>query len=192
MRTKRHRAGLKINCFGDKFSGVAKSCVRVSLAPGSGQGPSFPFIGYVYQKITAYTASQTRPAELWTHLRDLPLADPDPSSHHSIQVLIGADLYGSLLLPGLRQGPPGTPTAQRTVLGWILSGPTGRNLSASGANLILHCVTCEDTNFLLQKFWEDESVPSAITLSEDDERCEQHFAYAFTRFTRTVCPPLAF
>jgi len=46
-------------------------------------------------------------------------------SRESIHLLIGADLYGSLLTGNLRQGPLGTPTAQRTALGWIISGPTG-------------------------------------------------------------------
>jgi len=56
------------------------------------------------------------------HIYDLELADPNPASRQPIHLLIGADLYGSLLMSDLRQGPPGTPTAQRTALGWIISG----------------------------------------------------------------------
>lgn len=183
MRTKRHRANLKIHCFGEKFGGLAKSCVNLSLAPCDGQGPSFPLTGYVYQKITSYAASTAKLAELWPHLRDLKLADPNPSGSSPIHVLIGADLYGSLLLKDLRQGPLGTPTAQLTVLGWILSGPTGETRFASDQkpSRVLNCVSCADTNTLLQKFWEDENLPTEPSLTEEDERCESHFVNSHQR-----------
>lgn len=97
-------------------------------------------------------------------------------------MLIGADLYGSLLLKDLRQGPFGSPTTQLTVLGWILSGPTGvvdsRAISAS----VLNCVSCEDMNALFQKFWEDETVSTKYPLTEEEEKCEQHF---LTNYART-------
>ncbi|XP_071629518.1 uncharacterized protein [Temnothorax longispinosus] len=181
MRTRRYRAGLKIHCFGEKFSGMAKSRVHLTLAPCSGQGPTFPFTGYVYQKITSYSASQTRPTELWPHLHDLKLADPEPSSRHPIHVLIGADLYGSLLLNDVRQGPFGTPTAQLTILGWIVSGPTGNASSDTESASVLNCVTCEETNSLLQRFWADESIPAQTPLTEEDERCERHFVETHSR-----------
>ncbi|XP_071582174.1 uncharacterized protein [Temnothorax nylanderi] len=118
---------------------------------------------------------------MWPHLRDLPLADPDPSCNHPIHVLIGADLYGSLLLDGLRQGPVGTPTGQLTIFGWILSGPAGPARPAGESASVLSCVSCEDTNSLIQSFWEDERIPSRTPLTEEDERCEKHFATTHSR-----------
>ncbi|XP_024869854.1 uncharacterized protein LOC112453358 [Temnothorax curvispinosus] len=130
---------------------------------------------------TAEKASQTRPTELWPHLHDLKLADPEPSSRHPIHVLIGADLYGSLLLNDVRQGPFGTPTAQLTVLGWIVSGPTGNASSDTESASVLNCVTCEETNSLLQQFWADKSIPAQTFLTEEDERCERHFVETHSR-----------
>ncbi|XP_071652608.1 uncharacterized protein [Temnothorax longispinosus] len=119
---------------------------------------------------------------MWSHLRDLPLADPDPSCNRPIHVvLIGADLYGSLLFDGLRQGPVGTPTGQLTVFGWIVSGPTGTAHPAGESAPVLNCVSCEDTNSLIQSFWEDESIPSQNPLTEEEERCENHFASTHSR-----------
>ncbi|XP_071582040.1 uncharacterized protein [Temnothorax nylanderi] len=118
---------------------------------------------------------------MWPHLRDLHLADPDPSCNHPIHVLIGADLYGSLLLDGLRQGPVGTPTGQLTIFGWILSGPVGPARPAGESASVLNCVSCEDTNSLIQSFWEDESIPSRTPLTEEDDRCERHFATTHSR-----------
>lgn len=43
------------------------------------------------------------------------IADPNPASSHPIHLLIGADLYGSLLLGDLRQSLLGTPTARCSI-----------------------------------------------------------------------------
>ncbi|KYN14577.1 hypothetical protein ALC57_13211, partial [Trachymyrmex cornetzi] len=99
-------------------------------------------------------------------------ADPDPSSRHRIHLLIGADLYGSLLKNGL---PIGTPTAQLTALGWIISGPTGRGRIESENICVCHNVSTHDTNSLLRQFWEDAEVSRPPPLTDEEERCEQHF-----------------
>jgi len=97
-------------------------------------------------------------------------------------VLIGAHLYGSLLLDDLRQGPLGTPTAQNTALDWIISGPTEvarSNLEGDLAQ-VSHCVSDDDTNSLLWRFWEDEEVSQLWSLKEDAQY-EQHFISTHSR-----------
>ncbi|XP_029178118.1 uncharacterized protein LOC114945928 [Nylanderia fulva] len=175
LRTKRQRANLQIKCFGEKFTGTAKSRLTLRLTPRSKADPSFPLEAYVYQRITSYAASQVQPFETWPHLQGLSFADPDPSSHHQIHLLIGADLYGSLLLRDIRQGPIGTPTAQLTALGWVLSGPTTSRSTASAEASVLNCVSNQDIHLLLQKFWEEEEIPHPLPLTEEEERCEAHF-----------------
>ncbi|XP_070170716.1 uncharacterized protein [Polyergus mexicanus] len=146
MRTKRSRASLHVQCFGERYSGVAKSQVSLTLE-----------------------------SYYWPHLRKLSLADPDPFSNHPIHLLIGSDLYGSLLKQKVKHGPTGTPTAQLTALGWILSGPTGTSNSITGSATSLNCVTIPSLDSLLQKFWEIEEISSELQPSEEDKKCEQHF-----------------
>ncbi|XP_076299895.1 uncharacterized protein LOC143218550 [Lasioglossum baleicum] len=204
MRTKRYRTRLQIQCFGDQYNGLAKSRVSVTLESCHNSKVSFPLSAFVYQRITAYAGSKSRvDLQSWPHLRNLQLADPNPSSCHPIHVLIGADLYGSLLLNDLRQGPLGTPTAQLTSLGWILSGPIknqdSRQESSSAVNLInsvsaakledsrqestsiVNCLSSEDLDNSLRRFWEIEEVPSKLPLSEEDERCDRFFRDTHTR-----------
>ncbi|XP_070153697.1 uncharacterized protein [Polyergus mexicanus] len=75
----------------------------------------------------------------------------------------------------VKHGPTGTPTAQLTALGWILSGPTGTSNSITGSATSLNCVTIPSLDSLLQKFWEIEEISSELPLSEEDKKCEQHF-----------------
>ncbi|KYN13170.1 hypothetical protein ALC57_14646, partial [Trachymyrmex cornetzi] len=172
LRTKRQRSNLQVTCFGEKFTGVARSRVVLTLKPCSSAEPAFPLHAYVFQNITSYAASRTQPVESWPHLQGISFADPDPSSQHRIHLLIGADLYGFLLKNGLRQGPIGTPTAQLTALGWILSGPTGRGQIESENICVSHNVSTHDTNSLLRQFWEDEKVSHPPPLTDEEERCE--------------------
>src|SRR5436190_18985799 len=120
-------------------------------------------------------------SNVYWDLRDLPLADPNPTSNQPIHLLIGADLYGSLLLNDLRQGPIGTPTAQSTVLGWILSGPTSIVRRTTECASVTHVAADADTNLLLQKFWEDETVFQPLPLTEEENQCETHFATTHSR-----------
>ncbi|XP_070170385.1 uncharacterized protein [Polyergus mexicanus] len=176
MRTKRSRASLHVHCFGERYSGVAKSQVSLTLESCNGRGSStFSLTAFVYQKITSYAGSKTKTVDYWPHLRKLSLADPDPFSNHPIHLLIGSDLYGSLLKQKVKHGPTGTPTAQLTALGWILSRPTGTSNSITGSATSLNCVTIPSLDSLLQKFWEIEEISSELQLSEEDKKCEQHF-----------------
>lgn len=181
MGTKRHRTNLQVRCFGEKFSSIAKTCVNLTLAPCIWQGQTFPLKGYVYQRITSYAASRIRSIDQWPHLRDLPLADPDPSGNQPIHLLIGFDLYGALLLNDLRQGPLGTPTTQLTIFGWILSGLAGNAVPSADTASVHNCVSCHDTNVLLQRFWEDEGLLTSLPFTEEKDRCEQHFLSTYTR-----------
>ena len=56
----------------------------------------------------------------WTHLTDLPLADPGFTQPGRIDILLGADIYVDVLRHGRRDGPPGSPTAFEMDLGWVL------------------------------------------------------------------------
>ena len=115
--------------------------------------------------------------------KGLNFADPDPSARRPIDLIVGADYFGALLLPGLCRGTPSALIAQQTIFRWILSGPTGRAPTAGA----LHHVTAQsvapedDLHALLRKFWEVEEVTATSTLAPDDAQCEQHFASTHSR-----------
>ncbi|KAL0822415.1 hypothetical protein ABMA28_004490 [Loxostege sticticalis] len=71
----------------------------------------------------------------------------------------GAEVYGQILLEGLIKGPVGSPVAQNTRLGWILSGKVQAKNSTSNDDHIInmHLQVSEDE--ILRKFWEIESEP---------------------------------
>jgi len=116
-RTKRQRADLQIDCFGDTYASLARSKVSFLLGPCAKSG--LKFTTYVFQGITIYATSHIRFPHSWPHLRNLELADPNPASRQPIHLL--TDLYGSLLLSDLRQDSLATSTVRRIAFGWIIS-----------------------------------------------------------------------
>ena len=60
----------------------------------------------------------------WPHLKQLTLADPEYMKPKSIDCLLGADIYKSIMLEGMKVGPDDAPMAQNSRLGWILLGLT--------------------------------------------------------------------
>ena len=56
------------------------------------------------------------------HISDLELADPEFRTPARIDLLLGAEVFASILRDGRRTGPRGTPSAINTCLGWVLFG----------------------------------------------------------------------
>jgi len=128
----------------------------------------------------------------WEHLAGLRLADSQPTSADPIELIIGADLYGDIILNGLRKGSVGQPIAQNTVFGWILSGPTAPPTSAPPPSVSLASGRCcshvtflrEDPQSLdeaLRRFWEVEEIPRKTLLNPDEQKCEEHFVATHSR-----------
>lgn len=108
----------------------------------------------------------------YSHLQGLPLPKVDKVQ---LLLLIGSD-FPHLLLPKqpVRAGPPGSPVAVRTALGWTLQGPANLNLTGEHS----HCYFTMSTNSELQRhverLWEVDITPYAkaktVIRSKEDQQ----------------------
>lgn len=110
----------------------------------------------------------------WKYLDGISLADPRCCKIERIDLLLGADVFSEIILPGLRKGPVNSPIAQNTKLGWILSGPVDEVKSNITPLRINH--TCIEIADQLKRFWEVEDVGNQKPMSKEDETCENFFA----------------
>ena len=116
----------------------------------------------------------------WPHLSHLQLADDKFAYSSTVDATLGVEVYQNILRDGLIRGPPGTPLAQNTVFGWILSGTIApRNAEAPAS--VFHLRAEEPPSVSLQKFWEIEEIPSKPIRSPEDEACENLFIKSTTR-----------
>ena len=81
----------------------------------SGQG-IFSTHALNLDNLTNYVSTVSNDILSKPKLQNLDLADDDVTGTQHIHVIIGADLYGSLLLEGLRKGRFDEPVVQNTVL----------------------------------------------------------------------------
>ncbi|XP_043468378.1 uncharacterized protein LOC122502412 [Leptopilina heterotoma] len=118
----------------------------------------------------------------WKHLKNLDLADPEPFKGKTIEIIIGADYYDELLMNDLCKGQAGTPIAQKTKLGWILSGPTSLlSNEKKNATINQYCTTVDDLQRNLKLFWELEELPQQNYLTVDEQKAEDYFLKTHTR-----------
>lgn len=116
----------------------------------------------------------------WPHLEKLELADPDYLSRDAIELLLGADAYARIALPGLRRRRPSEPIAQQTQLGWIILGAAG-SIRAASTILSLHYALADDLPALIRCFWEQEEARASRCRSSRKSNSARITSSEFTR-----------
>ncbi|XP_026827674.1 uncharacterized protein LOC113562437 [Ooceraea biroi] len=131
----------------------------------------------ILSSITAYLPPRVSLPLNWPHLSGVQLADPDYLAPGKIDILLSANVYSKILEEGLRRGPPDAPIAQRTSLGWILSGPVAADDEQPTSQVSsFQCTSDFELSTLMQKFWiQEDTVQMAPSLSPDEIQCDNHF-----------------
>ncbi|XP_013146960.1 PREDICTED: uncharacterized protein LOC106109868, partial [Papilio polytes] len=129
---------------------------------------------FVLKKLTSFIPARDTPLPDWPDISNLPLADPTYSTPGRIDIILGAEIYGKILLDGLlKHSALSGPVAQNTQLGWILSGKIRDELVQEDHNVIsMHIHLNEE---LLKQFWEIQREPESIKKRKTKEeiRCEE-------------------
>lgn len=183
LRLPKIRTSVSVTGIGETATPVRHAAL-ITITPSTSESPAYTSTALILKSLTRYIPCRPKFPCRWSHLEGLHLADHDPSGSDPINLIIGADLFGSLLLAGVRKGSADEPTAQNTVLGWIISGPIDRAPTSSQTSIGAHhgSVT-DDLDYHLRRFWEVEEVPRSSTLTPEDQACEEHFRATHYRNT---------
>lgn len=112
------------------------------------------------------------------------LADPTFFVPGAIDLLIGAELFYTVLLSGRMKLGPKLPYLIETCFGWVVSGsytldtPTPSSHSTPHVSMFAAAIS---TDNLLQSFWEQEELPQKKLLSPADKYCEELYLSTTTR-----------
>lgn len=88
---------LPINSIGAQRSTVSRGLMSVEVSSRLGPTISFSINAYVLAKLTSYVPPIRVLQNVWPHLQDLELADPDFTSSAQIDLLLGADVYSAII-----------------------------------------------------------------------------------------------
>lgn len=165
---------------GGKQTGCARGHVALKLSLLGG-GSAMMVSALVFSRLTIYDGGIKTDTRAWKHLSGLQLADPDFLATDPVDILLGANVYAAILQEGLRKGEPQQPMAQKTALGWILSGFV-KSAAATRRALTHVCRVEEDLSALVRQFWQQEDLPVGDSpLNPEDQRCEDFFRQTHSR-----------
>ena len=177
LRLRRTKAELGVTGVSDRTCSVSKSCVTLNISSALDANFATVAVAYVLPRVTTLIPTSTVKPNHWSHLQDLTLADANFHKPGDVDILIGADVYYDCLQDGFIPPRDGAPSAQRTIFGWVIAGPTKEPQQIT---VVCHHVSVT-TDELLRKFWEIEEVPHASHYTREEEECETHFQRTHTR-----------
>lgn len=109
---------------GDEGALASRYAVSVKIQPRHNPSFNIQVRAHVLGTITSLLPSEKISHRDWPELANIILADPNFDTPNKIDVLLGADVHGQIIMEGLIKGFKGLPVGQNTALGWILLGPT--------------------------------------------------------------------
>ncbi|XP_045451572.1 uncharacterized protein LOC123660559 [Melitaea cinxia] len=101
----------------------------------------------------------------WEYIKNIQLADPEFYRSRTIDLLLGADVYSSIIMGGIIKENDNMPIAQQTRLGWILCG----SVKSYNCNVIM--VDLDS----IHKFWSIEDINENEEMSFEDYQCLQKY-----------------
>ena len=132
---------------------------------------------FILSKLTSNLPTCSFDTSSFIHIHNLDLADPTFNVSRPVDALLGADKLWNILEGNQIKGIEGTPFAQSTVFGWII---TGEVLTNQIEVLFSSLSSTVDIDQILRKFWELEEVGPCSKYSGED-LAESHFRQTFSR-----------
>lgn len=120
----------------------------------------------------------------WNHIQHLPLADPECHIPGTIDILLGAEVFSSLLLGGIVSGGPNKLSALNTVFGWLLTGNVeccNRRDVETNSFFLSDETSVARLDNELKRFWELDNIPTSAKLTPDEELCESKYVSEHSR-----------
>ncbi|XP_071629494.1 uncharacterized protein [Temnothorax longispinosus] len=127
-RTKGRTVVLAVN--DTKAAATRGSTSLVIQVQGNGN-TCVPIKATILPRISAQLPSSKVEQRAWKHIEGLKLADPQYHRPGHIDILIGAEIFTSLLRDGRRVGKKGEPGAFNSIFGWVLVGSVSTQASRS-------------------------------------------------------------
>lgn len=174
--------------------------VMFTFTPTSKSNPSITTSAIVLDTVVGRQPAIELDPCILSLTADFVLADTKFYAPGPVDVLLGADVLGRLLLNDKRVLQPGGLVAVQTMLGFVVMGPVYRVSPPSPSVDDSVLVVGTALSDVVQKFWEVEEPPSTPRVDPEQEECELFYqnntgrlrsGRLFTRLPfRTGRPPL--
>lgn len=182
LRLPRRSANISVSGVGTADAGFTRGAVTIELESKVDRSFKISVNALILKKLTNLVPRYQLQKRSWPHFNGITFADAEFDQPGRVDMLIGADIYGGLLINGLIPSYDQSPVAQNTRFGWILMG---QSLVDNSKKICCNMATMNDHHNLeeiLKRFWEMESVDQqARELTNEEKTCEDHFENTYTR-----------
>ncbi|XP_008188319.1 uncharacterized protein LOC103310776 [Acyrthosiphon pisum] len=182
------RLGLKISRWTAPISGLSGTTVaevqgqvECIVQPRFASDPILPVQAWVLPTITTDLPQKSLSIDIKNRYSNLALADPSFHLTSPIDLLLGGDVYGSIM-DGRKVSIDSTlPTAFSSVFGWILIGPVPDRANCYYQSLPVSMTASIEG--IMERFWHVEEPEDAPVTFTEEGSCEQIFRDEATRLT---------
>ncbi|XP_011685202.1 PREDICTED: uncharacterized protein LOC105448379 [Wasmannia auropunctata] len=183
LRARRKRVDVSVAGLQGTKTGTATTSVRVTVCSPINSAFRLETEALVLRNLTNMLPARSVTSSGWPHLKGLQLADEQFDVPAKVDVILSADVYGRALEPAICRGPAGSPTAQLTAFGCVLTGALASDGDATTSYRIAvhHMQAGEGLSDAIQRFWEMEEVHLPRVLSSDEAWVEEHFRDTHSR-----------
>ena len=174
----RNKARIQISCLGSS-SAHTNGVTTLKFTPYFKESPEFATSAFLINKIIGDIPHFSLPSDTAAPFRDLKLADPDFFQSGPIDILLGVSIALPMLKGDFLKTTEDGPFAVRSDLGWIISGNVSAEITDSSPIHVNHLqVSAEE---LLGNFWKLDEVPTANSLTKEEQATEDHLTAAYSR-----------
>lgn len=133
----------------------------------------------VTTKVTGRIPSIPVDVSNWNFPPGIVLADPNFNTPCEVDLLIGAELFFTILKQAQLKLADNLPTLYDTKFGWVVAGVQGE-MDIEESTVM--CLTSEDSlDQRLQQFFDQEEVPETTDWTSEERAAEEHFRQTFRR-----------
>ncbi|XP_059051290.1 uncharacterized protein LOC131846089 [Achroia grisella] len=129
------------------------------------------------KRLTSNLPTKHIDSQVYSHIQNLNLADPNFNHPGRIDMLLGVETYAQIVMQDIIKGPPGSPCAQNTKLGWILFGEVNEFSTSEEVITMHHHIDFDD---MLKVLWEIDP-DSKNKLTQEEETCERMYKETYSR-----------
>lgn len=174
----RKNARLVVTGLSQLAAGTTKGVVHLFISSRFSDSVVLSTDAYILGRLTApLPRLQLDEAQL-RNLQKLNLADPVYNKASPIDVILGADVFLSVLRDGQIRDQFNRPVAQNSVFGWIISGKHNDSDDNDAAFSLCSEIDIDKT---LRMFWESEELQKAKQFTPEEQLVMEHFEKTYSR-----------
>ncbi|GIY19138.1 hypothetical protein CDAR_455191 [Caerostris darwini] len=175
LQLKRTKVNISVDGLSSRKVGRVAGSAKLQITSQFNKKASITVDALIMPKITCDLPQCPVDASVLKTFKQLQLVDVNCHQPGPIDILLGADVFGEIMLSG-HLNVSGI-SALESIFGWVILGKT-KGISQT---LISNHASCNAVEFKLDKFWQLEEISNIKPYTQEETACENPFILTFSR-----------